>query len=47
VSHPAASLVGAMACERRRIPWIVGDLFPMLVPTATGPPSGMPDLAAP
>ena len=44
VSHPAASLVGAMACERRGIPWIVGDLFPMLVPTATGPPSGMPDL---
>ena len=33
-----------MACERRGIPWIVGDLFPMLVPTATGPPSGMPDL---
>jgi UDP:flavonoid glycosyltransferase YjiC (YdhE family) len=46
VSHPAASLVGAMACERRGIPWIVGDLFPMLVPTATGPPSGMPDLGA-
>jgi UDP:flavonoid glycosyltransferase YjiC (YdhE family) len=44
VSHPAASLVGAVACERRGIPWIVGDLFPMLVPTATGPPSGMPDL---
>ena len=35
VSHPAASLVGSMACERRGLPWIVGDLFPMLVPTAT------------
>ena len=26
VSHPAASLIGAMSCERRGIPWIVGDL---------------------
>ena len=38
------SLVGSMSCERRGLPWIVGDLFPMLVPTATGPPAGMPDL---
>ena len=38
VSHPAASLVGRMACEVRGIPWIVGDLFPMLTPTdAWGP----------
>ena len=44
VSHPAASLVGAMSCERHSIPWIVGDLFPMLVPTTTSPPAGMPDL---
>ncbi len=44
VSHPAASLVGAMSCERRGIPWIVGDLFPMLVPTATAPPAGVPNL---
>lgn len=44
VSHPAAALVGAMSCERRGLPWIVGDLFPMLVPTATAPPAGMPDL---
>ncbi len=44
VSHPAASIVGAMSCERRQIPWIVGDLFPMLVPTTTAPPAGMPDL---
>ncbi len=44
VSHPAASLIGAMACERRGIPWIVGDLFPMLIPTARNPPLGMPRL---
>lgn len=44
VSHPAAALVGAMACERRDVPWITGDLFPMLVPTAFAPPAGMPDL---
>ncbi len=44
VSHPAPSIIGAMSCERRGIPWIVGDLFPMLVPTATAPPAGMPDL---
>jgi rhamnosyltransferase subunit B len=44
VSHPAASLVGAMSCERRGIPWIVGDLFPMLVPTVTAPPAGVPNL---
>jgi len=44
VSHPAAALVGAMACERRDVPWIAADLFPMLVPTACAPPAGMPDL---
>ncbi len=38
VSHPAASIVGRMACEVRGLPWIVGDLFPMLTPTdAWGP----------
>lgn len=44
VSHPAASIVGSMSCERRGLPWIVGDLFPMLVPTATAPPAGLPNL---
>ena len=43
-SHPAASVVGAMACERRGVPWVVGDLFPMLVPTAAAPPAGVPNL---
>jgi MGT family glycosyltransferase len=42
VSHPAASLVGRMAAERRGMPWIVGDLFPMLVPTEAHPPSTLP-----
>ena len=44
VSHPAASIVGAMSCERRGLPWIVGDLFPMLVPTSHAPPAAMPNL---
>lgn len=44
VSHPAAALVGAMACERRGVPWVSADLFPMLVPTASEPPAGFPDL---
>ena len=46
VSHPAASIVGSMSCERRGLPWVVGDLFPMLVPTATAPPAGMPNLGS-
>lgn len=46
VSHPAAAIVGAMSCERRDLPWLVGDLFPMLVPTTTAAPGGMPNLGA-
>ena len=46
VSHPSASIIGAMSCERRGLPWVVGDLFPMLVPTATAPPAGMPNLGS-
>lgn len=46
VSHPLASLVAAMACERRGTPWIVGDLFPMLVPSAASAPAGLPNLGA-
>lgn len=42
VTHPAASLVGRSAAEVRGIPWVVGDLFPMLVPTADHPPSALP-----
>lgn len=44
VSHPAATVIGAMACERHDVPYAVGDLFPMLLPTAEAPPSGLPDL---
>lgn len=44
VSHPAAALVGAMACERRDVPWVAADLFPMLLPTAGEPPAGLPNL---
>jgi rhamnosyltransferase subunit B len=38
-THSAAAVIGAMAAEARGIPWISGDLFPMLVPTATRSPS--------
>jgi rhamnosyltransferase subunit B len=41
VSHPAASIVGRMACERRGTPWMVGDLFPMLTPTQSRAPAMM------
>lgn len=37
-SHSTAAVVGAMAAEARNIPWISGDLFPMLIPTATRSP---------
>jgi hypothetical protein len=46
VSHPAASVIGSMPCELRGLPWVVGGLFPMLVPTATAPPAGMPNLGS-
>ena len=36
VVHPVAALSAAMPFERRGVPWLVGDLFPMLLPsTAT------------
>lgn len=34
-SHSTAGIIGAMAAETHGIPWISGDLFPMLIPTAT------------
>lgn len=42
VSHAATSLVARIPCERRGLPWIVGDLFPMLTPTATHRPLRAP-----
>jgi UDP:flavonoid glycosyltransferase YjiC (YdhE family) len=44
VSHPAAAVVGAMSAERRGVPVIVGDLFPMLVPSEHVPMAGAPHL---
>lgn len=43
VAHPTASLISAMSCERHDVPWVVGDLFPMLNPTNEAPPAGMPN----
>lgn len=34
-SHSTAGIIAAMAAETHGIPWISGDLFPMLIPTAT------------
>ena len=42
VSHAATSLIARIACEQRGLPWIVGDLFPMLNPTASHRPLGRP-----
>ncbi len=33
--HSTAGIVSAMAAEAHGIPWISGDLFPMLIPTET------------
>ena len=42
ISHPVHSLVGATSCERRAIPWVVGDPHPMFVPTSQAAPAGLP-----
>lgn len=44
LSHPAAAMVGSMVAEDLDIPWIAGDLFPMLKPSGRRPPPGQPDL---
>lgn len=44
LSHPAAALVGSMVAESLDVPWIDGDLFPMLIPTVTRPPDPLPNL---
>lgn len=38
-SHSTAALVGAIAADAVGVPWISGDLFPMLMPTETAPPA--------
>ena len=43
--HSTAGIVGSMAAEACSAPWISGDLFPMLIPTAsTTPFPGLPSL---
>lgn len=37
-AHSTAGTVGSMATEARGLPWISGDLFPMLIPTETAMP---------
>jgi UDP:flavonoid glycosyltransferase YjiC (YdhE family) len=36
-----------MPAEKRGVPWIVPDLFPMLVPSANNAPAGFPSLGRP
>ena len=42
--HPAAAVVGSMAAELRGVPVLVGDLFPMILPSEFSPLMGMPYL---
>lgn len=44
ISHPAGAIVGSMVAEDLGVPWVDGDLFPMLIPTATHPPDPLPNL---
>ena len=44
ISHPAAAITASMPFEKRGIPWVVPDLFPMLLPTANNAPAGVPNL---
>lgn len=43
-SHPAASIIGQMTAEIHDVPVLVGDLFPMLLPSEHAPLAGMPYL---
>lgn len=42
--HPVAALSAGIPFDGTDTPWICGDLFPMLLPSAAAPPMGMPDL---
>jgi rhamnosyltransferase subunit B len=44
LAHPVAALSTTMPAERRGVPWISGDLFPMLLPSAAAPPMGAVNL---
>ena len=41
VSHPGAAPIASMPFERRGIPYMVADLFPMLTPTGDRPPDAL------
>ncbi|MBK5288418.1 MAG: glycosyltransferase family 1 protein [Acidimicrobiia bacterium] len=41
LTHPGAAPIASMPFERRGIPFMVGDLFPMLVRTSDHPPEGL------
>jgi UDP:flavonoid glycosyltransferase YjiC (YdhE family) len=44
LTHPIAALTTTIPCEIHGVPWIVGDLFPMLLPSGAEPISGAPNL---
>lgn len=41
LAHPGVAPIASMPFERRSIPFMVGDLFPMLVRTTDHPPEGL------
>lgn len=46
VSHPASAIIGRIVAEAMDKPWVCGDLFPMVRPTAERPPPGSPNLGS-
>ena len=44
VTHRAAAVVSSMVAESLDLPWVTGELFPMLVPSSYYPPPGLVNL---
>ncbi len=44
VTHSAAAIVASMVAESTDVPWVTGDLFPMLRRSSYYAPPGMPNL---
>jgi len=42
LTHPTAGFAARMVAEERGIPWVTGQLFPMLIPTSDHLPPGWP-----
>jgi UDP:flavonoid glycosyltransferase YjiC (YdhE family) len=44
MTHPISAAFTSIACELIGVPWVVGDLFPMFLPSGSNPMPGMPNL---